>query len=206
VTERSRPPADLVIANAGDLLTCRGRTGELVDRIPGGAVAVAGERILAVGTAAEVAAAVDSTAARVIDAAGNVVLPGFVDCHTHLVFGGSRVDEYAVRVAGGDPASLRQRGVPVGIAGTVAETRDLDVEALVAAAQPRLAEMLAAGTTTVESKSGYGLSTESELRLLEANLRLDALQPIDVVGTFLGAHAVPPASTAPATSTSSSAR
>jgi imidazolonepropionase len=121
-----------------------------------------------------------------------VVLPGFVDCHTHLVFGGSRVDEYAARLTGDDVAALAGRGIPVGITGTVAQTRDLSPDALVEEALPRLAEMLAAGTTTVESKSGYGLTTGSELRLLEANRRLGALQPIDIVSTFLGAHAFPP--------------
>ena len=190
MTERAR--ADLIVEHAGELLTCRAGAADGVGLVPGGAVAVAGERIVAVGTAGEVAGRVDRAGARVIDAAGRVVLPGFVDCHTHLVFGGSRVDEYAARVAGDDVAALRRAGVLVGIEGTVGQTRDLSVDALVEEALPRLAEMLAAGTTTVESKSGYGLTTESELRLLEANRRLDQFQPVDVVSTFLGAHAFPP--------------
>ncbi len=187
-----RPRADLVIEHASELLTCRTGAGDLVGRVRDGAVAVAAGRILAVGTADEVAAAVDRTGARTIYAAGRVVMPGFVDCHTHLVFGGSRVDEYATRVAGGDPAELAGRGIPVGIVGTVGQTRELGVDALVGAALPRLAEMLAAGTTTVESKSGYGLTTESELSLLDVNRRLVEVQPVDVVSTFLGAHAFPP--------------
>jgi imidazolonepropionase len=155
-------------------------------------VAVAGERIVAVGPAAEVAAAVDASGARVIEAAGRVVLPGFVDCHTHVVFGGTRVDEYAARLTGADLAPLAARGLPVGIAGTVRETRALGVEGLVASARPRLGEMLAAGTTTVESKSGYALSLEGELAMLEANQRLAAAQPVEIVSTLLGAHALPP--------------
>ncbi|MBX6341298.1 MAG: imidazolonepropionase, partial [Thermomicrobiaceae bacterium] len=153
---------------------------------------VRGERIVAVGPASEVAASVDRGAVRVIDAAGKVVLPGFVDCHTHLVFGGSRVDEYVARAAGEDLAPLERAGLPVGITGTVRETRDLGVDALVELALPRLAAMLRAGTTTVESKSGYGLTTDAELRMLAANRRLAELQPVEVVSTFLGAHAVPP--------------
>lgn len=191
MNHRARPVADLVIENASELLTCALGAGDLVGRIPGGTVAVAGERILAVGTAGHVAEAVDRTRARVVDAAGRVVLPGFVDCHTHLVFGGSRVDEYAVRLTGGDPAGLAEQGLPVGIVGTVAQTRDLGVDELVQACLPRLDEMLRMGTTTAESKSGYGLTIASEPRMLEVNHRLDELQPVDVVSTFLGAHAFP---------------
>ena len=186
-----RPRADLVVERAGALLTCAPDAVDLVGHIPGGSVAIAGERIVAAGPADEVAAAVDRSDARIIDGAGRVVLPGFVDCHTHLVFGGSRVDEYTARLTGADPEALRRRGIPVGISGTVEQTRDLGVEALAAQALPRLTEMLRAGTTTVESKSGYGLTAESELRLLRANRRLAARQPVDIVSTFLGAHAVP---------------
>ena len=184
--------ADLIVENAGELLTCAAGADDFVGRIPRGAVAVAGGRILAVGSAAEVSAAVDRCSARVIDAAGRVVLPGFVDCHTHLVFGGSRVEEYATRLTGGDLADLTRRGIPVGIVGTVEQTRHLEVDSMVAAALPRLAEMLRAGTTTVESKSGYGLTVASELRMLQANRLLGDRQPVDVVSTFLGAHAFPP--------------
>lgn len=191
MTDR-RPHADLIIENAGELLTCAPDATDLIGRVPGGGVAIAGERILAAGSAGEVAAAVDRAAARTIDAEGGVVMPGFVDCHTHLLFGGTRVDEYTTRLTGGDVGPLAARGLPVGITGTVAETRALSVDALVEQATPRLAEMLAAGTTTVESKSGYGLTVASELRMLEANQRLDERQPVDLVSTFLGAHAFPP--------------
>ncbi|MGA7669677.1 MAG: imidazolonepropionase, partial [Nitrolancea sp.] len=121
-----------------------------------------------------------------------VVMPGFVDCHTHLIFGGSRVEEYAAKVAGRDVAELAKAGVPVGITGTMAATRALSAEQLVEQALPRMAEMLRMGTTTAESKSGYGLSVESELRMLQANRALAHRQPIDIASTFLGAHALPP--------------
>jgi imidazolonepropionase len=189
MTEPGR--ADLLIANAAELLTCAADATDAIGRLPGGSVAIAGERIVAVGDGESVAAAVDTTSARVVDATGKVVLPGFVDCHTHVLFGGSRVEEYTVRAAGGDVEPLRERGVPVGIAGTVAATRALDVDELVARALPRLDEMLRAGTTTAESKSGYALTVEGELRMLEANRRLQTLQTVEIVSTFLGAHALP---------------
>ncbi|MDP9471420.1 MAG: imidazolonepropionase [Chloroflexota bacterium] len=187
-----RPRADVIIENASDVLTCVPGAGDLVGRLPGGVVALAGERILTVGAADQVDASVERSGALVIDAAGKVVMPGFVDCHTHLVFGGSRVEEYTVRLTNGNLDALRARGIPVGIVGTVEQTRDQSVDSLVDAALPRLAEMLRAGTTTVESKSGYGLTPASELRMLQVNRVLDELQPVDVVSTFLGAHAFPP--------------
>jgi imidazolonepropionase len=190
-TGQTRPRADLLVVNAGELLTCAAGAADRIGRIANGSVAIAGEHIIAVGDASAVNAAVDSSGAHVIDAGGQVVLPGFVDCHTHIVFGGSRVEEYAVRAAGGDVAQLRERGVPVGIVGTMTETRELSLDELVAQSASRVTEMLAAGTTTIESKSGYGLETAVELRLLHANRRLGEQSPVDVVSTFMGAHAVP---------------
>lgn len=187
-----RPTVDLVIRNASELLTCRADASDLIGVIPGGSVAIAGEQIVAVGTASEVDAQVDASNAIVIDATGSVVMPGFVDCHTHVVFGGSRVDEYTAKLTGGDLDALRQAGKPVGITGTVGATRELSSDELVEATIPRLTEMLYAGTTTVESKSGYGLTLESELALLRANRELSALLPLDIVSTFMGAHAIPP--------------
>ncbi len=187
-----RLAADLLVTHAAELLTCARGAPDLIGCITDGAVAVAGGRIVAVGTTSEVLAAVDASAATVIDASERVVLPGFVDCHTHVVFGGSRVDEYATKVSGGDLAALRAAGKPVGIGGTVASTSALSVDELVAETLPRLREMLAAGTTTVESKSGYGLTLATELALLRANRQLAALQPMAVVSTFLGAHGLPP--------------
>jgi imidazolonepropionase len=150
---------------------------------PGGRdVLIEDGRILAVGQIGEVTADVT------LDAGGAVVMPGFVDCHTHVVFGGSRVDEYAARCAGVPPPA----GAPVGITGTMAETRPLSARELADASAPRLREMLTHGTTTVESKSGYGLAREAELAMLEANRLLAEEVGIDVVSTYLGAHAFPP--------------
>jgi imidazolonepropionase len=186
-----RPAADLLIADAGLVLTCLPAGGDPIGRILQGSVAVGGERILAVGPAAEVAARVDLSAARVLDARGKIVAPGFVDCHTHLVFGGSRVQEYAARLTR-SAAEVAALGIPSGIQATVAATRAATEDELLASAARRLDGMFRHGTTTVESKSGYGLSPEAELRMLRANRRLAACQPVDVVSTFLGAHDFPP--------------
>ena len=182
----------LLIEHAAELLTCVASDGDPVGRVVDGAIAIAGERILAVGRSAEVRDQVTITSTcQVIDASRKVVMPGFVDAHTHVVFGSSRVDEYVARTRAVDVAPLRSAGVPVGILGTVRETRSLSVEQLVEQAAPRLRSALESGTTTIESKSGYGLSLDAELRQLQANRMLASLQPVDVVSTFLGAHAIP---------------
>jgi len=186
----SKPRADLLIANAAEVLTCVPSPDDLVGRIRGGAVAVAGERILAVGPDADVRAQVDATGAQVSDASGKIVAPGFVDSHTHLVFGGSRVREYAAKMTH-TPQAVKALGIPTGILATVEMTRAESIDPLTASAVQRLRQMLAHGTTTAESKSGYGLTVADELKLLGVNRRLQALQPVDVVSTFLGAHDFP---------------
>lgn len=184
------PRADLLLANASEVLTCVPASGDLIGRIRGGSVAIAGENIIAVGTAAEVAEQVNSSSAQVIDASGKAVAPGFVDSHTHLVFGGSRVREYAARMTR-TAQEVKALGIPTGILATVEMTRAENLQSLVSGATQRLRRMLAHGTTTVESKSGYGLTVEDELKLLEVNRRLKSDQPVDLVSTFLGAHDFP---------------
>ena len=191
-TQESRPRADLVIAGAREVLTCKGDAPYDLGVIPDGWLAVSGESIAAVGSRAAVEAAVDCSGADVIDAAGCVVAPGFVDSHTHLVFAGSRVDEYAAKMTESDPDVLRRRGIETGVLATVARTRAATLDELVNEAGARLRSMLRAGTTTVESKSGYGLSTAAELKLLRVNRALAEATPVDVLSTFLGAHGFPP--------------
>jgi imidazolonepropionase len=181
-----------VIENAAQVLTCAANATDRVGLVSGATVAIAGTRIAAVGSRGDLALRYDLSHATRIDARGGIVLPGFVDCHTHLVFHGSRVQEYSLRVRGATTADLVARGIPTGIPASVAMLQQASREQLVATATERLDEMLACGTTTVESKSGYGLSTAAELRILEVNRLLDASHPIDVVSTFLGAHAFPP--------------
>jgi imidazolonepropionase len=187
---RLLPVANLVI-QGGQVLTCVQSGDDPIGRIDGGVVAIAGERILAAGSPAEVVRQADLTEARVIDAHGCVIAPGFVDCHTHLVFGGSRVQEYAARMTR-DTAEVARMGIPTGILATVSMTRRASDEELLVSALERLRGMFWSGTTTVEVKSGYGLTTADELRMLEVAQRLGQVGPADVVATFLGAHDFPP--------------
>jgi imidazolonepropionase len=186
-----RPRADLLVTGAAEVITCVPRPGDALGRVRGGAVAIAGERILDLGPAGDVAGRVDVSDAAIVDVAGAVVAPGFVDCHTHLVFGGTRVEEYAATVSGRLDA-FRAAGSTTGILATVEMTRAASVERLTEDAATRLRAMFAHGTTTVESKTGYGLALDQELKMLEVNRRLSVEQPVDVVSTFLGAHAIPP--------------
>ena len=185
------PSADLVVVGASEVLTCAASSAAGSARIAGGSVAMADGRILAVGPRDEIAAVVDLAGAMVLDAAGGVVAPGFIDAHTHLVFGGSRAREYAARLTR-SREEVAAAGIPTGIMATVSMTRSEGVDALLDAALERVGAMLAHGTTTVESKSGYGLDTPSELKLLEVNRLLDESQAVDLVSTFMGAHDFPP--------------
>jgi imidazolonepropionase len=190
--------ADILIRNASELVTARGTSGGpktkegMVDLgiIRNGALAIVGKEIVTVGETDEVLATI-SRARTVIDATDRIVLPGFVDCHTHLVFGGSREDEFIQKIEGRSYLEIMQRNG--GILSTVEKTREAlaSPRALVNRAQAFLSKMLAFGTTTAEIKTGYGLSAESELGLLKIIAGLKESQPVDVVPTFLGAHAFP---------------
>ena len=131
------------------------------------------------------------------DAGGAWATPGLIDCHTHLVFGGNRAREFEQRLLGASYADIARAGG--GIWSTVRATRALDEDALVAASLPRLDALLNRGVTTVEIKSGYGLDTDTEMRMLRAARRLGTLRDVDVRTSFLGAHAVPPGQDADAT-------
>jgi imidazolonepropionase len=153
-----------------------------------GALAIREGRIVAVGKTRDVTRAF--RAENVVSAKGKVVLPGFVDPHTHLVFAGSREDEFQMRVEGVSHMEILGSGGDT--LKIVKETRRAKVEKLVDLGLERLDAMLAHGTTTLEAKSGYGLSTADELKILEATRRLNQLHCVNVVSTFMGAHAVPP--------------
>lgn len=130
------------------------------------------------------------------DAGGAWMTPGLVDCHTHLVYGGNRAREFEQRLRGATYEEVARAGG--GILSTVRDTRALDEAGLVQAALPRLDALLADGATTVEIKSGYGLDTETEVRMLRAARALGQMRSVTVVTSFLGAHAVPPGTTADA--------
>ena len=189
--------ATLLIEHLDQLYTVAGpgpragaRQGDIV-AITDGAVAVAGDTIIATGTSSEVRAAVDVTAHTiVVDGRDKSLVPGFVDPHTHVVFAGDRRDELRRRLSGATYADIAEAGG--GILSTVRATREATEEALAVGTRRRLAEMLKAGTTTAESKSGYGLDTETEVRMLRVSRGLSATQPVELSTTFMGAHEVPP--------------
>jgi imidazolonepropionase len=186
--------ADLLIDHASQVVTCaapapkRGAALADVGIIPDGAVAVAGGVIVAVGSAAEVRAQV--RARETVDAGGRALIPGLIDCHTHLVYGGDRAGEFEMRIRGASYVEIMAAGG--GILNTMRQTRAASVEALVKQAEPRLREMAANGATTVEIKTGYGLDLDSELRMLAAIERLAGLGVCEIVPTVLAAHTVPP--------------
>lgn len=191
-------PVTLLVHNAGQLVTVAGSHGSpaggarqgAVGIVPDGAVAAAGERIVAVGTSAEVLRSVEvAPDAEVIDARGALVLPGFVDPHTHLVYAGERQHEFPRRLRGESYLDILAAGG--GILATVEATRRADEATLVELTRSRLDVALAHGTTTMEIKSGYGLDTASELKQLRAVRRAASGHAVDVVPTFMGAHAVP---------------
>lgn len=187
----------LLIEHLDQLFTVAGpgpragaRQGDIT-AIVDGAVAVNGATIVAAGPTAEVRAAVTVTPATiVVDGRGRSLVPGFVDPHTHVVFAGDRRDELRRRLSGAGYAEIAAAGG--GILSTVRATRAATEEALAAQTLGRLSEMLKAGTTTAESKSGYGLDIETEVRMLRVSHALSAMQPIELTTTFIGAHEVPP--------------
>jgi imidazolonepropionase len=188
--------ADLVIVDAAQLLTLRGPVPRLrgdlreLSIISGGCLAAREGRIVFVGSRDQFEAEVATDdEAQVIDATDQVVMPGFVDAHTHLAFAGSREDEFARRLAGATYQEIAAAGG--GIMSTVHATRNATSEELLDAVTSRMDTMLLEGITTCEAKSGYGLTLHDELRLLKTLRQASDAHPIDIITTFLGAHTVP---------------
>jgi imidazolonepropionase len=183
----------MIIHSASQLLTLKGgarRGTDLADLaiIEDGAVAIEGDTIIAVGTTEEITA--DFPDDLQISASGCAVMPGLVDPHTHLVWAGERAAEFEMRIQGITYMEIMEAGG--GILGTVNDTRNASLDELVQQTQARALCLFASGVTTAEVKSGYGLDTVTELRQLEAIYRLNETIPMEMVPTFLGAHAVPP--------------
>lgn len=191
---------NLIIKNASELVTCSGfaakrgkEMGEL-HIISDGAVVIKEGIIDAAGTTKDIEAKLAKSGADlsgfdIIDAQNKAVLPGFVDSHTHFVFGGYRAEEFSWRLRGDSYMQIMERGG--GIVNTVRATRKADANELLQAGIRRLDAMLSFGVTTVEGKSGYGLDKDTEIKQLEVINHLDGIHYIDIVPTFLGAHAVP---------------
>ena len=179
-----------VLANIAQLATCRAEGGQGdIHVIPDAAIAWGDDGVMRwVGPERELPAEYHS--AERVDAGARLVIPGLIDCHTHLAFAGWRADEFEQRIRGRSYLEIARGGG--GIASTVRQTRAASEEALIERAAGFLQEMLALGVTTVECKSGYGLDEETELKLLRVYQRLAREQPVRLVPTFLGAHMVPP--------------
>lgn len=187
--------ADLIVHNIGQLVTCasggkpkRGAAMLDVGIIADGAVAIADGKFVGVGTSTAILR--DFQSDDTIDAEGRVVCPGFVDPHTHIVYAGDRLNEFELKIKGAAYLEILASGG--GIISTVRQTREAAVDSLVEQSLTRLDKMLACGTTTCEIKTGYGLDTATELKMLKVIAELDRLRPISIVPTFLAAHAVPP--------------
>ncbi|WHY84136.1 imidazolonepropionase [Neobacillus novalis] len=182
---------DLVISNATEVVTCVGDCMGDIGVLENAWIAVKDEKIVGIGTEENIRNQFDINSSNEINAKGKVIVPGFVDSHTHLVFYGTRVEEYAVKLTGENPEKLKNLGVTTGPNRTVELTRNALAEELFVQSKKRLMTLLEHGVTTVESKSGYGLTTESEIKILEVSKRLGNETPLDVVNTFLGAHGFP---------------
>src|SRR5210317_781365 len=191
---------NLIIKNAAQLVTCSGfkaKQGKEMSNlhvIENGALVIENGTIRSVGNTNDILKGFNDKKNKmgefnVIDAAGKAVLPGFVDSHTHFVFGGYRAEEFSWRLRGDSYMDILERGG--GILSTVKATRAAKKETLIKTGMQRLNSMLSFGVTTVEGKSGYGLDLETEIKQLEVMKELDKRHPIDVVSTFLGAHALP---------------
>jgi len=186
---------DFLIENASEVITLQGGSrrpllGEQMKNlgiIKNGGVAVNQGKIVSVGKTREIKRKFEGK--ETLDVIGKVVMPGFVDPHTHLVFAGSREDEFEMRIQGFTYMEIFERGG--GILKTVRETRKTSSDELTKSCKETLDVMLEHGTTTVEVKSGYGLTTSEEIKCLEVMKRLNKEHPIDIVPTFLGAHAIP---------------
>lgn len=185
---------NILIRNAAQIVTCKGfkakRGLEMneLHLIENGSVLVEEGLIKAVGETREIRSDFSETGCEVIDATGKAVLPGFVDSHTHFVFGGYRAEEFSWRLRGDSYMDIMERGG--GILNTVRATRAASRTELISSGLRRLDSMLSFGVTTVEGKSGYGLDRDTELKQLEVMAHLQESHPLDIVPTFLGAHAV----------------
>jgi imidazolonepropionase len=192
----SKTEVDLIIEHAKQIVTARnhserpaaGKEMEDISLIEDGAIAIQEGKITAAGKSGEVRS--EYSAREFIDATGKVATPGFVDAHTHFVFAGSREMELEMKIKGADYMEIMRRGG--GILRSVHDTRAASKEQLLEICRARARNILVHGTTTIEAKSGYGLTLEDEIKSLEVINHLNDEGPLSLIPTFLGAHAIPP--------------
>src|SRR5262249_39558458 len=194
-TWAERLSESLLITGAGQVVTLRGggaRRGNSLFKVgveKDGAVLGRGGEIVAVGPRTQVERRAEAKSAEKMDVGGRVVLPGFVDSHTHLIHAASRVEEYELKIQGASYEEIARKGG--GILNSVKKLRAATKEVLKQRAAEARGGVAADGTTTVEAKSGYGLDVASELKILALHKELNQEQPLEIVSTFLGAHVVP---------------
>ncbi|CAL7896348.1 imidazolonepropionase [Fusobacterium necrophorum] len=181
--------ADLILYEIGQLITSRELEGNHIEILENGYLAIKGDKIIGVGTG-EVPTSFIHFDTKFVKIGKKVVSPGLVDSHTHLVHGGSREHEFSMKIQGVPYLEILAAGG--GILSTLKATREASLEELIEKTKKSLRYMLELGVTTVEAKSGYGLSLEQEIKQLEATKLLNHLQPISLVSTFMAAHATPP--------------
>ncbi len=187
--------SNLIIKNAAQVVTCKsngakfGKDMSDINMLENASIVTENGLIKDIDTSENIAKKYDETKYDVIDATNKAVLPGFVDSHTHFVFGGYRADEFSWRLRGDSYMDIMNRGG--GIVNSVTGTRCASEEELIQLGKKRLDEMLSFGVTSVEGKSGYGLDKETELKQLRVMKKLNEIHPIDISTTFMGAHATP---------------
>ena len=185
----------LIIKNASELVTCKGKAPKHgrdmsdIGLIKNGCLVIEDGIIIDVGTS-EILKNYKQEDCQIIDAANKAVMPGFIDSHTHLIFGGYRADEFSWRLKGDSYMSIMERGG--GITSSVRATRKTSLEEFIKVGAKRLDKILDMGVTTVEGKSGYGLDCQTEIRQLKAMKELNEMHPLDIIPTFLGPHSVLP--------------
>lgn len=190
--------ANILLTNIGQLATLRGNSespkigSEMMDLsiIENGAVVIRDGRIIAVGTAEEINPVYSEDASSVMQFPNKVVIPGLIDSHTHLIFGGSREHDFAMKLAGKSYMEILDAGG--GILNTLRHTRTSSLEQLRGNGYYYAESMMQNGTSTIEAKSGYGLDLENELKMLNAAKKLKETIDVEIISTFMGAHAVPP--------------
>ncbi|MBX9720192.1 MAG: imidazolonepropionase [Candidatus Obscuribacterales bacterium] len=195
---KSKLLVDMIVHPIGELATClaseeplHGAEMSNITRIKDAAIAIVDGVFVHCGEAADILPLIElKEGGKKVDASGKVVMPGFVDPHTHLVFGGNRANEFLMRCQGRTYQEIAKAGG--GIVASMNATRKATVDELLASGKVRLERMLAHGTTTCEVKTGYGLSEDSELNMMRAIFRLAEIQPVELIPTFMPAHAFPP--------------
>ncbi|MFJ8238078.1 imidazolonepropionase [Ureibacillus sp. NPDC094379] len=181
----------LVIQNAHQILTCSNKKAEEFEVLTNQTIVINNGVIIDICAKEDVTNKYFIDNSNTLDTVGKVIAPGFVDSHTHLVFYGTRVEEYAAKLYGDVNENFKKLALKTGPNRTIELTRDTSEQELFEQSKKRILSLLKHGTTTVESKSGYGLTTESEIKILKIGRRLQEETPLDVLNTFLGAHGIP---------------